>query len=192
MRNVDIDDDDDEVRPIRRAKEVNPLGIAGFIFGVLALAVSWLPPYNQAVLPLGGIGLLLSVLGLVISFINRRVGSTWPATALLLCLMAFGLMVFTSPVVLEAIEREWTRQDREAKAPAPPPQAVAVPAPAPEFVPPPLPSNAHAKSELARAKAHRLDDNDLGAAWILRELVRNHPDTAEAEEARKQLAEMGR
>ncbi|HXS24451.1 MAG TPA: hypothetical protein VN719_09490 [Gemmatimonadales bacterium] len=197
MRDIDDDEDDDD-RPIRRPKEVNGLGVAAFIFGVLALAISWLPPYNFAVVPLGGIGFLLACLGLVISFINSRISSTWPATALLLCLMAFGLLVLTTPEITEAIEREWARQEleskkarldalkeAEAKAAALPP----APTPAPE-PPPPLPSDPQAKVALESATSARFNGNEAAAIYMLRKLIKAHPGTAEAQAAKDQLAEM--
>jgi hypothetical protein len=59
--------------PNREPKNANPLGLASFVFGLLALLVCWIPLLNLVAFPLAAIGATLGLIGLLVGLLMRGV-----------------------------------------------------------------------------------------------------------------------
>lgn len=103
-----------QVRPHHRERKVNAFGVGAFIFGILALMVCWIPLIQILVVPLATIGVLLAVVGLATALIGGRSGFGWPATGLVLCVMAYGAATYLAGQYANAMNRYVKEHEKAA------------------------------------------------------------------------------
>jgi hypothetical protein len=70
-------------------RRVNPLGVAAFIFGVLALLICWIPLIGVFSIIFALMGVLLGFTGLILGWTSRRFDTIWAWTGVALSIFAF-------------------------------------------------------------------------------------------------------
>ncbi len=93
------------VNNAQRPMGVSGFGVASLVLGIVAAVVCWMPLLGMAAIPIAAIGGLLGVVGFLVSAVGRRSSVGLPIAGLFTCALAFGISVFVTGRLAEAIDR---------------------------------------------------------------------------------------
>lgn len=93
----------------------NGVGVASLIFGVLALAICWIPFLGLLAWPLAGFALLLGVVGLLIAAFDGRSGFGSPIGGIVSGVVAMALSFAITGVTSQAVSRASAVRAKAAK-----------------------------------------------------------------------------
>lgn len=89
---------------VEQAKGTSGMAIAGLVLGILAAVSSWIPIVNNLSFVIAAIGLILAIVGVVATVRGRRAGKGLAIAALVVNLVAGGIVLATQSAMSAAID----------------------------------------------------------------------------------------
>lgn len=85
-------------------KEVNGLGVAGLVLGIIAALTCWIPFVGMLTVPFAALGVIFCIIGLITAIAANRSSPGMPIAGLIVCLTAIGVAVMMTGSAAVAID----------------------------------------------------------------------------------------